>query len=111
MQLTDLTFLNSFAKGDKEKIAKYIKMFLDAAPGIITNMETHLANNDLKQLRTAAHSLKPQAGYMGFKQGESLLKIIEHCADTGTETDKIPTHIENFKTMFEQAKAELTTAL
>jgi|CXWJ01.1.fsa_nt_gi HPt (histidine-containing phosphotransfer) domain-containing protein len=111
MQLTDLTFLNSFAKGDKEKIAKYIKMFLDAAPGIITNMETHLANNDLKQLRTAAHSLKPQAGYMGFKQGETLLKTIEQCADTGIDVDKIPSHIDSFKTMFEQAKTELTTAL
>lgn len=111
MQLTDLTFLNSFAKGDKEKISKYVKMFLDAAPGIITSMETHLGNNDMKQLRTAAHSLKPQAGYMGFKQGETLLKTIEQCADMGTDLDKIPAYIENFKTMFEQAKTELTAAI
>jgi len=27
MQLTDLTFLNSFAKGDKEKIANTLKCF------------------------------------------------------------------------------------
>lgn len=111
MQLTDLTFLTSFTKGDKDKMAKYINMFLQAAPGIITGMETHMANNDWAQLRTAAHSLKPQAGYMGFKQGEALLKTIEQCAGEQTDLDKIPAHLAEFKTMFEQAKAELTAAL
>jgi HPt (histidine-containing phosphotransfer) domain-containing protein len=109
--ITDLTFLKTFTTGNKEKMAKYINMFLQAAPGIIENMETHLANSDWKQLRTAAHSLKPQAGYMGMKQGETVLKTIEECASEQKDLDTVPSHIEEFKIQFNQAKEELTNAI
>ena len=109
--ITDLTFLKTFTTGNKEKMAKYINMFLQAAPGIIQNMETHLANSDWKQLRTAAHSLKPQAGYMGMKQGEQTLRTIEECASEQKELDTVPGHIQEFNTQVIQAKEELTNAI
>jgi len=109
--LTDLTFLEQFAAGDKVKMAKYITIFLKSAPMQMAAMENHIAENNLAGLRTAAHSLKPQLGYMGIKALEDLARIIEHHAAEGVAVENLPSQVAEFKATLTTAIAELQTKL
>ena len=74
----DLTFLKKFTKDDPKKMKRYIGLYLDVAPKTFDEMKRNLANNDWQQLRINAHSLKPQADFMGINSlKEELIKIEE----------------------------------
>ncbi len=76
--MIDLTFLKKFTKDDPKKMKRYISLYLDVAPKTFEEMKRNLANEDWEQLRINAHSLKPQADFMGIDSlKEELIKIEE----------------------------------
>lgn len=76
--MVDLTFLKQFTKGDSQKMKRYISLYLDVLPKTFAEMKTNLKNKDWEQLRIHAHSLKPQADFMGITSlKEELIKIEE----------------------------------
>ena len=76
--MVDLTFLKKFTKDDAQKMKRYISLYLDVAPKTFDEMKRNLANEDWEQLRINAHSLKPQADFMGINSlKEELIKIEE----------------------------------
>lgn len=76
--MVDLTFLRKFAKDDPQKMKRYISLYLDVAPKTFEEMRRNLDSNDWEQLRINAHSLKPQAEFMGIiSLKEQLIKIEE----------------------------------
>jgi len=76
--MVDLTFLKKFTKDDPKKMKRYISLYLDVAPKTFEEMKRNLANEDWEQLRINAHSLKPQADFMGINSlKEELIKIEE----------------------------------
>jgi len=73
-----LTFLKKFTKDDPKKMKRYISLYLDVAPKTFEEMKRNLKNEDWEQLRINAHSLKPQADFMGIDSlKEELIKIEE----------------------------------
>ncbi|MBK8786362.1 MAG: Hpt domain-containing protein [Chitinophagaceae bacterium] len=57
---------------------RYISLYLDVAPKTFEEMKSNLKNEDWEQLRINAHSLKPQADFMGIDSlKEELIKIEE----------------------------------
>jgi HPt (histidine-containing phosphotransfer) domain-containing protein len=109
--MIDLTFLSSFAGGDKAKMAKYIGIFMKSFPGLLQMLETKLEAADYPGVRTAAHSLKPQITYMGIKSLEDLVKTIEHTAGSATELDQLPSRIATLKAGILDAAKELEQEL
>lgn len=75
--MVDLSFLEKFTKGNKEKMKRYINIYLSIAPETFQHMEEHIVDEDWEQLRIKAHSLKPQADYMGIPSLKSVLIEIE----------------------------------
>lgn len=76
--MVDLIFLKKFTKNDPKKMKRYIGLYLDVAPKTFDEMKRNLANEDWEQLRINAHSLKPQADFMGIDSlKEELIKIEE----------------------------------
>ena len=76
--MVDLTFLKKFTKDDPKKMKRYISLYLDVAPKTFEEMKSNLKNEDWEQLRINAHSLKPQADFMGIDSlKEELIKIEE----------------------------------
>ena len=73
----NLDFLNDFAKGDQEKIKKYISMYLKTAPEIIMQLQELLKKDDLESLKRSAHSVKSQARYMGADELSEVMQEIE----------------------------------
>jgi len=95
--LTDLTFLQTFTGGNKDKIVKYINLFLQACPSQLDKMKSCLAGTDYPGLRAAAHSLKPQVIYMGMKKGEELIKKIEQLAGEQKDVEQLPGLLSDFE--------------
>ncbi len=76
--MVDLTFLKKFAKDDPKKMKRYISLYLDVAPKTFEEMQRNIHDSDWNQLRINAHSLKPQADFMGIASlKEELMKIEE----------------------------------
>ena len=76
--MVDLTFLKKFTKDDPKKMKRYIGLYLDVAPKTFAEMKRNLDDKDWEQLRINAHSLKPQADFMGINSlKEELIKIEE----------------------------------
>ncbi len=110
-KMTDLTFLRNLTGGQTDKMIKYLRMFLSGAPQSITQMELYALSKDWGALKQTAHSLKPQLGYFGAKESETLIKQIELNADSQTETEKLPGMISNFRQQYESISAELEQEL
>jgi len=106
-RITDLTFLQSFTGGNKEKMNKYINIFLQMCPGQLDAMDSLLQSNNYDGLRATAHSLKPQITYMGIKPGEGLIKTIEHNAGDKINLDQLPGLLSTFKEICGKALEEL----
>ncbi|MCX6290191.1 MAG: Hpt domain-containing protein [Bacteroidetes bacterium] len=105
--ITDLTFLQSFTGGSRDKIVKYINIFLQMCPGQLDAMQSLLQSGNYDGLRATAHSLKPQITYMGIRQGEGLVKTIEQYAGEKINLDQLPALFASFKEICEKAIAEL----
>jgi HPt (histidine-containing phosphotransfer) domain-containing protein len=76
--MVDLSFLKKFTKEDPLKMKRYISLYLDVAPKTFEEMQRNLKDGDWEQLRINAHSLKPQADFMGISSlKEELIKIEE----------------------------------
>lgn len=73
----DLSFLEKFTKGDPKKMKRYITLYLDVAPKSFEEMQRNLEAEDWEQLRINAHSLKPQADFMGLAELKANLVQIE----------------------------------
>lgn len=80
-------FLMNFTGKDPGKMKKYINMFLQSAPEAIAQMRAFHNNGDWVNLKTAAHSLKPQLAYMGIDSLKETILRIEEYAGEGKNTD------------------------
>ena len=78
----NLAFLETFTSNDKAKMIKYINMFLQLAPASIETMKQQHAVGDWNNLKTTAHSLKPQLAYMGIESlRENVMRIEEYAGE------------------------------
>jgi HPt (histidine-containing phosphotransfer) domain-containing protein len=107
----NLTFLNSMTGGNKEKMAKYINLFLQHAPVLVSQMDSNLQNSDWASLKTASHTLKSQFSYMGAAEAQSLALQIEKNAGEQNNLDLLPAQVEQVKNIFQKACSELQDEL
>ncbi len=108
--LIDMQFLHQFTNGNKEKMNKYIGMFLDNAPKLLKQLDEAFAVKDFTAVKIAAHSLKPQLSYMGVKEEISHIFLIEQTASEAGHSDRLPPLINNLKRVCDQAFRELNQA-
>ncbi|MBS1644433.1 MAG: response regulator [Bacteroidetes bacterium] len=107
-KVTDMSFLNQFTGGKSEKVEKYVGMFLENAPRLLRQLDEALANNNLADAKIAAHSLKPQLGYMGIKEEFSNIFLIEQTAGGAGDSTKLATLTEHLHLVCQKAFEELT---
>ncbi len=104
--VTDMQFLAQFTGGNPEKRNKYIKMFLDNCPKLLAQINEGLEKKDYAAMKIAAHSLKPQMGYMGIKEEISNIYLIEHAA-AEQQAEVLPSLIKHLNKVCEMAFVEL----
>lgn len=110
-QMINLAFLENFTKKDNAKMVKYIQMFLQLAPVSIATMKQQHASADWNNLRTTAHSLKPQLAYMGIDSLKEHILRIEEYAGEGKNPDTIANLIMQVESGCNTAFAELTEVI
>ena len=108
--MVDLTFLRQFTKGDKSKMQRYVRMYLDTAPQTLQQMKLSLRSQNWEQLRIQAHSLKPQAEFMGIGELKTVLMAIENDARSGA-ADKLSQLYERARRLHEQSVPHLQRLL
>ena len=85
--MVDLSFLKTFTKGNTTKMNRYISMYLKVAPEILDRMQQNIESQNWSDLAINAHSLKPQAEYMGIPALKEVLIEIENAVKSGRTTD------------------------
>jgi len=106
-KVTEMQFLQQFTGGSREKMNKYIGMFLDNAPRLLKQIDDAFAVKDFNNVKIAAHSLKPQLSYMGVKEEVSHIFLIEQTASEAGHSDKLPPLIANLNRVCVKAFEEL----
>lgn len=106
-QKINLEFLHSFTKSDHQKMIKYINMFLQLAPSSISTMKAQFSAGDWNNLKTTAHSLKPQLAYMGIESLREPILRIEEYAGEGRQPEQIRQWIEMVEAGCNEAFTEL----
>ena len=109
--VTDTAFLKQFTGGNAQKMGKYIGMFLDNAPKLLETMERSLEIKDYPAVKIAAHSMKPQLGYMGVKDEYSQILLIEHTAGDAGPHGGLVQLVRNLRILCEKAFEELKAHL
>jgi len=104
---SNLEFLKNFTKGDKEKMRRYVGMYLNTTPQVIQEMEKFLEENNFETVRLKAHSIKPQVQYMGIAELSALLLQIESIVNQKENLNQLSALISSAKTMNERATIEL----
>lgn len=109
-QVTEMQFLAQFTTGNPDKRNKYISMFLDNCPKLLAQINDALEKKDYAAMKIAAHSLKPQMGYMGIKEEVSNIYLIEHSA-AEQQAEVLPSLIKHLNKVCELAFLELKRVL
>ncbi|MFK5855440.1 MAG: Hpt domain-containing protein [Bacteroidota bacterium] len=76
---------------------RYISMYLNMAPETFERMRMNIDNKSWQELAVNAHSLKPQADYMGISALKELLIEIENKLKSG--------QIEGMEALLMEAKS------
>ena len=108
--ITDMMFLKQFTGGSTEKRDKYITMFLENGPKLLKQINDAMQKHDLSALKIAAHSMKPQLGYMGVKEEVSNIYMIEHSA-AEAQSAVLPDLVAHLNKVCEKAFQELKTII
>jgi CheY-like chemotaxis protein/HPt (histidine-containing phosphotransfer) domain-containing protein len=79
-RVTNLSYLEKFCVGDQKRMMKYINMFTESAPELITNLESALTDNDYEEIANQVHGFKTRWIMMGMNESKDLaMKIEQEC--------------------------------
>lgn len=85
-------------------------MYLKIAPEIFERMKTNMHEQNWEELAINAHSLKPQAEYMGLAALKGLLVEIENSVKKN-KTSNLPPLFEQAMTLHQKGERALKEAL
>ena len=74
---SSLDFLEQLTGGNRERIRKYLGLYLESAQTSLPKIETALTANDGEGMRRAVHTLKPQFKIVGLAAASILAEQIE----------------------------------
>jgi len=92
--MIDLSFLKNFTKSDPGKMKRYIALYLEEVTKTFEEMKRNFDDKNWEQLRIKAHSLKPQAEFMGIPTLKQELVEIEEAVKENRVSD-IQEHFES----------------
>ncbi len=83
-RFTDLSYLERLYKGDRSRIAQWIRLYLEEAPCTFTQLSECQQRGDDAGLAAAAHDLRPYAHYLGApRMLELLIDVGQRVRSTG----------------------------
>jgi HPt (histidine-containing phosphotransfer) domain-containing protein len=105
--VTDLTYLSNFCAGNKEKMQKYIDIFLKSMPGITEKITEGLSKNDYIEVANQVHGCKTKFTMMGMNRAYQLAQTIENQCRAGEINNQLKEEISELMQMLPVAESEL----
>jgi two-component system, sensor histidine kinase len=104
-------FILDFTKGNKERIAKMVNLFLKFTPEEMEKMQLLFDEKKYAELGTLVHSFKAKFTYMGMPQLSVIAKEIEHNAKNEMNLEETAGLVGELKSQCEVAYGELQDML
>ena len=67
-QVLDLSNLIEIARGDNERMEKYLRQFQELIPGRIKKLQQSLSQEERKSIRQILHQMSPQLQFFGIPE-------------------------------------------
>lgn len=109
--VVNLAFIHDFTKGNKDRIAKMVNMFLKFTPDEMDKMQQLFDDKLFPELGTLVHSFKAKFTYMGMPQLSVIAKEIEHNAKNEINLSETALLVIELKQQCEIAYKELKSLL
>ncbi len=110
ISVINLNYLTSFCEGDKNRMKKYIGMYLNAAPMLIEKIKTGLAENNFEEIANQVHAARTKLVMMGMENSKNLSVQIEKDCRNDDLVEKPIDSIHQILHDIEKSLHELQTA-
>jgi HPt (histidine-containing phosphotransfer) domain-containing protein len=106
-QHIDLDSLKKIARGDTAFLLKLIDHFLLETPQSMQKIEVLLEEGNYREIRDAAHKIKPSLSFMGVPKVENEIRKVEELSSSGTDPEELRKQVQSLKASIGQIISEL----
>jgi HPt (histidine-containing phosphotransfer) domain-containing protein len=104
---TDLSYLNTISKGNKEFTLKFIRAFIKQMSEDLPLVQQYFDSQDWESLANIAHKIKPSFQFVGIKVLQESIAVIEKSARDQINLEDLPGLISNLMYICQIAISEL----
>lgn len=90
----DLSFLNKISGGDRNFIIEMINTFKEMTPEFIENSRIYLSKENYQALSREAHKFIPGVAFLGMKDLEKDLALVEEYSKKEENTERLELLLE-----------------
>jgi len=102
-RLFDLTNLNDMLGGDKKAILQMVKIFLQATPESLNELNKCFQKNDLQGVSKLAHKLKSSVDIFSISDIKQDIRRLENITRDSVSLDEVPELVEKINTILSKA--------
>jgi HPt (histidine-containing phosphotransfer) domain-containing protein len=99
IKLYDLQLIDKMCRGDAEKIAKMVGVFIDQISQSIQEISTAYAEKDFVRIERLVHKIKPTLTYFGTTSLEKEAHNLENLILTKSDLSELELKILNFNAL------------
>lgn len=107
----DLTYLDEVAGDDLEFKSEMIKRFSDQTPEYISMINNAIKEENISDVKRIAHKMKPTFLYVGLKEIQEKVEILEQKAERKDDFNSIKRLWEEILINFDEAEILLRQKL
>ena len=104
---SDLSYLKQLSNGSNEFVNQMITIFITQTPEALDNIDIYLKEKNWKSLKGVAHKMKPSFSFMGIKELEKSILLVEEYCENETQLDQLPELISTIRKVCGLAILEL----
>lgn len=102
MKLYDLEMIHKMCRGDEEKIAKMVHVFIDQISQSVEEIETAYSEKDFLKIERLVHKIKPTLTYFGVATLEKEAHNLENMLHNNSEAAELEFKILSFNTLIKE---------
>jgi len=106
-KLFDLTNLNEMLGGDKKAILQMVKIFLQATPDSLSELNKCFQKNDLQGVSKLAHKLKSSIDIFSVADIKQDIRRLENITRDNVSLDEVPQLVENINAILDKTLSQV----
>jgi len=106
-RLFDLTNLNEMLGGDKKAILQMVKIFLQATPESLNELNKCYQKDDLQGVSKLAHKLKSSVDIFSIQDIKQDIRRLENITRDNINLDEVPELVERINSILKGAIAQV----